>query len=96
MAKTIQEWLGNSQDANAIALAIEPLYAFEQCFEMVDMIDHQDADILARRSLSHPFTVETSRQMLFDLIREVWDAGYSHGYYDGRTEAGENMLGEDG
>lgn len=26
--------------------------------------------------------------MLFDLVREVWDAAYSHGYHDANAENG--------
>lgn len=37
-------------------------------------------------------TDETLRGMLFDLVREVWDAAYSHGYHDANAENGLTLA----
>lgn len=93
MEDIFKKYLDNSQDYDTIKLELENSYNFEQCFEVMDMVDHQDADTLARNhALSYPFIVETNRQMLFDLIREVWDIAYSHGYHDAQADEGINLT----
>lgn len=88
-----EKYLGNSQDCETLYLALGDKYEFEQCYETMHDMDLQDADVLVKHgTLSYPFTVETSRQMLFDFIREVWDAAYNHGYHDGAAESGVTLA----
>lgn len=70
-----------------------------------DFLDNsQDAETISLEIVSHPalyavvnelcdmWDSELGQEMIATIIRELWDIAYSHGYYDGKTEAEEGIV----
>lgn len=70
-------FLDNSNDAMIIRMELEDMYEYEQMFELCKQADDNDQTVIFKDNSG---TVETSRQILFDLIRNVWDIAYNYGY----------------
>lgn len=80
-------YFDHSADSETIYFELNDSYEFEECFAIMEEADTQDLRDLQNRGWNIS-NVETGRQTLFDLIREVWDKAYSYGYHNGQTEAG--------
>ena len=74
--KTIIELLDNSQDAETIALEI---VSHENLNDAITDLIHGEGWL----SVDDDMTL---------IIRELWDIAYSHGYYDGKIEAEEDII----
>lgn len=74
--RSIVELLDNSQDAQTIALEI---------------VSHEILDI-AITDLVYGEGWASVDDDIGIIIRELWDIAYSHGYYDGKTEAEESIV----
>lgn len=75
----IIELLDDSEDAETIALEI---VSHETLWEEISLL----WDDLASPN------VASDADTLSTIIRELWDIAYSHGYYDGKTEAEEDIV----
>lgn len=78
--KTIVDLLDNSKDAETIALEI---VSHETLHEQVSLLWEEVG--YNPNIASDGFTLAT-------IIRELWDIAYNHGYYDGKTEAEEDIV----
>ena len=85
MRETFKKYLDNAHDGDTIYLELQDSYEFEECYAIMEQIDDNDLRLLQRKGVP-VMQVETSRQMLFDLIREVWDTAYSYGFRDHEEE----------
>lgn len=68
--------LDNSQDAETIALEV---YNNATLSSILD-------------ELNHDWDAPMGQENIGLLIRELWDIAYNHGYYDGKTEAEEDIV----
>lgn len=91
-----------------IALRVLGIYQERFLMNAQDIVlllnDSQDAETIALEITSHPslydiisvlaneWDAELGQEMIATLIRELWDIAYSHGYYDGQTEAKEGII----
>lgn len=91
------KFFDNSPDAETISLEVSPLESFQNLFEMMQETDSHDSYILLQLvQLQHGNPdelepIEESQQTLFDLIRNVWDIAYSHGYHDAQADDGKPL-----
>lgn len=74
--RDIVELLDNSQDAETIALEIVSNETLNNA--VTDLVNDE-----GWASIDDDMSI---------IIRELWDIAYSHGYYDGKTEAEEDMV----
>lgn len=72
--------LDESQDAETIALEIVSHDPLCTELEFVSDVISYDADC------------KTADDCIAIIIRELWDIAYSHGYYDGKVEAEEDIV----
>lgn len=80
-------YFNGASDSDAIELEIAPLDSYQNLFQTLQECDSNDSELLRRLGfLESNESVEdfdtSLTQDLFNLIRAVWDAGYSHGEYD--------------
>ena len=75
----IIEMLDNSQDAETIALEITSNEKLNTALYLI-------ADYAG------PYCDPDLPTYMPTIIRELWDIAYSHGYYDGKTEAEEGII----
>lgn len=87
----LKKYLDNSADSDTIVLAMSESYNFEEMANLAIEADYNDMRILQQQGLTVT-RVETSRQILADLIREVWDAAYNHGYHDAQADEGLTLA----
>lgn len=74
---------------------------------IVELLDNsQDAETIALEINTHPTLNDTITNLIrgcgynwlsvkddmSTIIRELWDIAYSHGYYDGKVEAEEDII----
>lgn len=76
--KYIVELLDNSQDAETIALEIDTHSTLNNA--VTNLI----------RGCGYNW--ESVKDYMGIIIRELWDIAYSHGYYDGKVEAEEDII----
>lgn len=77
----IVELLGNSQDAETIALEIV------SCETLHDSLDTALSAIT-----TDMYDWGIAESYIHDIVRNLWDIAYSHGYYDGRMEESEGII----
>lgn len=95
MEDIFKKYLDNSQDCNTIKLELENSYPLEDLWDLAKQADYSDLRILQQQGLRIE-NVETNRKLLFDLIREVWDIAYSHGYHDAQADEGMGLSEMEG
>lgn len=75
-AQDIVSLLNGSQDAESIAFEIT---SHPSLYDAISVLANEwDADL--------------GQELIYTLIRELWDIAYSHGYYDGQTETNEGVI----
>lgn len=87
----LKKYLDNSADSDTIVLSVSQSYNFEEMANLAIEADYNDMRILQQQGLTVT-RVETSRQILADLIREVWDTAYNHGYHDAQADEGLTLA----
>lgn len=73
--------------------------------EIIELLDNsQDAETIALEVVSHENLNDAITDLIHGegwanvdddmtiIIRELWDIAYNHGYYDGKTEAEEDIV----
>lgn len=73
--------------------------------EIIELLDNsQDAETIALEICTHPTLNDAITDLVYGegwasvdddmtaIIRELWDIAYNHGYYDGKTEAEEDIV----
>lgn len=73
--------------------------------EIIELLDNsQDAETIALEIVSHTNLNDAITDLIHGegwssvdddmttIIRELWDIAYSHGYYDGKVEAEEDII----
>lgn len=76
--KTIIALLDNSQDAETIALEVNTNPTLN--------------DAITNLIRNCGYNWLSIKDDMGTIIRELWDIAYSHGYYDGKTEAEEDII----
>lgn len=98
MSNSIFDKYLNSVDASTLELEIAPLVSFQTLYEMMQEVDSNDSQVLAKLvQLQHGDTdklepIEESQRTLFDLIRNVWDIAYSYGAHDALADSNVSLM----
>lgn len=94
MKDIMKKYLDNSPDCDTIILELQGSYDLAHMIECADLDDYMNKEYEIKRGMYDPNDEynDLSVRSLFDLVREIWDAAYNHGYQDAQVDCGLTLT----